>query len=186
MITIELDKKSKRIASDLRLFSTKKVNRASRAAINRTLTRARKILSVDARVRYVAKAGPIKASLELKRADEGNLSGSVISTDRQLSLSAFQTTAYKRGPVGVRIIRQGKGAKMQRVPGMIKKDWPSGYSGVMMRTSKNKYPLKTPGGPSVPQMVGKEEVLEMAVPEITEYMNERFLHEIKYRFSGQK
>ena len=68
MITIELDKKSKRIASDLRLFSTKKVNRASRAAINRTLTRARKILSVDARVRYVAKAGPIKASLELKRA----------------------------------------------------------------------------------------------------------------------
>lgn len=183
MITIELDKKSKRIASDLRLFSTKKVNRASRAAINRTLTRARKILSVDARVRYVAKAGPIKASLELKRADEGNLSGSVISTGRQLSLSAFQTTAYKRGPVGVRIMRHGKSV---RVPGMIKKEWPSGYSGVMRRTTKRRYPLKTPGGPSVPQMVGNEEVLDKAVPEISEYLNERFLHEIKYRFGGQK
>ena len=182
MITIELDKKSKDLAKNLRHLSTKQVNRASYVAINRTLTHARKTLSVDARVRYVAKAGPIKASMELERANGGNLSGSVISTGRQLSLSAFQTTAYKRGPVGVRIIRQGKGEKMQRVPGMIKKDWPSGYSGVMMRTSKNKYPLKTPGGPSVPQMVGNEEVLKSAAPEIGEFLNERFQHEIEHRF----
>ena len=56
----------------------------------------------------------------------------------------------------------------------------------MKRISRQPYPLKTPAGPSVPQMVGNENTLRELVPEAERTLNERFIHEVEFRMGRIK
>ena len=99
-------------------------------------------------------------------------------------LTAFRVRNHKRAPVKVQIRKQG-GAKS--VPGLFLGVSRNGYKGAMQRKKrKARYPLRIPYGPSVPQMFGAENVIGELTPLAEATLNERFLHEVEYRFQKMK
>ena len=61
----------------------------------------------------------------------------------------------------------------------------SGATGALLRrVGKSRYPVKTPAGPSVPQMMGADRVLDDLTPLAQDVLEKRFAHEISIRISG--
>jgi hypothetical protein len=58
----------------------------------------------------------------------------------------------------------------------------SGHTGVFERTASKRNPIDEMFGPSVPQMVDDEDILEPAQKAAEERFSERFLHAIDYNF----
>lgn len=156
--------------------------RGSSAAINRTLTHMRAEISKAVRSRYTAKAKDIKGTFKLKKATPARLTGEVWSQGRPLPLAKFKISSRSKSrPLKVAVLKSG-GAKP--VKGLFINPSSSGkYSGFLYRYRKTRYPLRIPYGPSVPQMVGNEQVLPRIVEGSQTYLKARFLHEIEYRLS---
>lgn len=180
MIDISFDKKRMERAERLGLIMPKETARAAAAAINRTLTHIKKEASVSARKRYLVKAAAIKASFGTKKATSGSLSGETETQGRPLALTAFKVTRPAKGPMKAKVL---KASAPKPVPGMFARQFPSGYTGPMVRLGRGRYPLKSPAGPSIPQMVGNENVLPMIAKESEDFLNKRLDHELDYRIS---
>lgn len=180
MIEISLDERNVKLADEMLSIASKQVRAASNAAINRTLIFARKALSDQAAEKYTAKKGPIKKSMRVLRAGGGDMRGMVKSTGKSLPLTAFQVRFYRRSPVGVRVL---KNSSLKPVKGLFligeKRD---GHPA--LRTTAARYPLASVAGPSAPQMIGNNGGVEKVTDPISEYLNQRFTHEILFRFKG--
>ena len=180
MISVKLNEKNARLAASLMRFMPSQVQAAAVAAINRTITTTRKEISKAVRERYIIRAGDVKRALFTQKAKNQSLRGVITVKGTPLSLAKFRLRRRKRGPVRVQVLR---GGSARPVKGLFVQRFPSGYEGPMHRRKRARYPLATPFGPSVPAMVGKEETLEQFVPKAEKTLNERFLHEIKWRLS---
>lgn len=178
MIEIKLDEKNMQTAEAFLGSAPAEIGRAAVAAINRTITGLKKTTSVTVRKRYVARAESIKKSLSEKRASPGRIEGRLSSEGPTLPLTAFHVSRPKAGPMRVKVL---KSSSPKPVRGLFSRTFPRGYSGPMMRVGRTPYPLRTPAGPSVPQMVGHEETMKTLVPEAEKTLNERFLHEVEFR-----
>lgn len=183
MIEIKLDEKNVQAAMAFLSNAPKEVERAASAAINRTITKLTKDTSVAVRRRYVAKAATVKKALDTKRASSGNLMGRLSATGSTLPLTAFRISKSQTGPMRVKVLQ---GSSPKPVKGLFSRRFPGGYIGPMKRISRQPYPLKTPAGPSVPQMVGNENTLRELVPEAERTLNERFIHEVEFRMGRIK
>ena len=184
MIEVKFDEHSLKTAEAFFHVAPTAVRQAGAAAINRTLTHLRKASAMKVRERYVAKAGTLKTAMgSPKRATSSNMSGVLDVKGVTLPLTAFNIKTPRSGPRRVQVLKHG-GAKP--VPGLFGRYFPSGYRGPMMRIGHSAYPLKTPAGPSVPQMVGNEETLRKLTPEAERMLNDRFEHEILWRIGGIK
>ncbi len=180
MIEISFDKARMEKAQKMGLIAPKETARAAASAINRTVTKLKTMTSVDVRKTYRAKARDIKKSMKTTRATAGSLTGEMSSTGSPLPLTAFKVTRPARGPMKAAVLKGGAPAP---VPGMFARKFPSGYTGPMLRLGSRRYPLKTPAGPSVPQMIGNEKVLPEIADEASAYLNKRMEHELEYRMS---
>lgn len=180
MISVKLNEKNARLAASLMRFMPSQVQAAAVAAINRTVTATRKEISKAVRERYIIRAGDVKRALCTQKAKNQSPRGVITVKGTPLSLAKFRLRGRKRGPVRVQVLR---GGSARPVKGLFVQRFPSGYEGPMHRRQRARYPLATPFGPSVPAMVGKEETLEQFVPKAEKTLNERFLHEIKWRLS---
>ncbi len=148
------------------------IERASKAAVRRTMQALRTRTSVEIRREYTAKAKDIKKTFRLRYA---GTSGELISTGKTLSLSQFKVKRRRRGPMRVAIKKAGG---MKPLRGLFQNE-----GRLMLRTTRERYPVYgNPQGPSVPQMFGNKDVLGELVPFAEQKLNERFLHEVNYRF----
>lgn len=175
MMEIHLDKKNLQIADRLLSGALVNVRAASSSAINRTLPHARKKLVEKARERYVVKPGPLKGSIRLLKAGAGSMTGMVKSSGHPLHLSYFQTRFPQTKRASARVLRQGS---LKPVKGLFKMRY------IFHRRQPARYPLAIPAGPSAPQMVGYDKGVSAILPDVEDYLNQRFLHEVAYRFKG--
>ena len=175
MMEIHLDKKNLQIADRLLSGALVNVRAASSAAINRTLPHARKRLVEKAKERYVVKPGPLKGSIRLLKAGAESMTGMVKSSGHPLPLSYFQTRFPRTKRASARVLRNGS---LKPVKGLFK----HGY--IFHRRQPARYPLAIPSGPSAPQMVGYDKGVSAILPDVEDYLNQRFLHEVTYRFKG--
>lgn len=200
MIKITFDENSLNTAKKLLAISPVKVRKAASNAIGRTVSSMRSKVSKHIRQTYTARATAIKGTITAKGPTRDNLQGTLRASGSALNLTYFRLLPnpmgviklYKTGakpkkrqkPMRVQIKVRGVTAS---VPGLfIQKSSRSGYAGPMHRYTKTAYPIKIPYGPSVPQMFGSKDVLSTFTPESEQYLNKRFLHEIKRQFSGVK
>ena len=178
---INIDARNLEYAQQLLGDTPKQIHIAAALAINDAVTKTKAQISKSIRKNYTIKAKDIKGNLSVKRASSKHLQGIIASRGRPPLLTAFDVFAYKRGPVGVKIRKQGN---RKRVPGLFLGTSRKGYVGAMQRTQLHaRYPLRIPYGPSVPQMFGSADVISELVPLAEATLNERFLHEVEYRFS---
>ena len=162
----------------------KQIHIAAANAINRTITKLKTQTSKSIRKNYVISAKDIKGTFDVQRANHGNLSGTLVSRGRPLLLTAFRVRKNKRGPVKVQVRRRNSA---KAVHGLFLGVSRKGYAGAMQRTQrKARYPLRVPYGPSVPQMFGAENTISELTPLAEATLNERFLHEVEYRFGKSK
>lgn len=175
MMGIHLDKKNMQIADRLLSGALVNVRAASSSAINRTLPHARKKLVEKARGRYVVKPGPLKGSIRLLKSGAGSMTGMVKSSGHPLPLSYFQTRFPRTKRASARVLRQGS---LKPVKGLFKMRY------IFHRRQPARYPLAIPAGPSAPQMVGYDKGVSAILPDVEDYLNQRFLHEVAYRFKG--
>ena len=180
---IELDTKNLTYAQQMLANAPKQVRLAAVSAINRTVTKMRTQTSKTIRENYVVKAADIKSTLKTRRASSAKMQGIIASRGRPLLLTAFRVRANKRGPVKVQVKKQ-TGAKP--VPGMFLGTSRRGYTGAMQRRQPARYPLRVPYGPSVPQMFASRDVIGELTPTAEATLNERFLHEVEFRFGKLK
>lgn len=175
MMEIHLDEKNLQIADKLLSGALVNVRAASSAAINRTLPHARKRLVEKAKERYVVKPGPLKGSIRLLKAGAGSMTGMVKSSGHPLPLSYFQTRFPRKKRASARVLRNGS---LKPVKGLFKQ----GH--IFHRRQPARYPLAIPSGPSSPQMVGYDKGVSAILPDVEDYLDQRFLHEVTYRFKG--
>lgn len=181
---ISIDAKNIEYAKQMLGKAPKEINLAAVNAINRTITKIKTQTSKSIRKNYLVSAKNIKGTLNIKRASRSKLRGVLASQGSPLLLTAFRVRANKRGPVKVQVRKQS-GAKA--VPSLFLGVSRKGYTGAMQRAQrKARYPLRIPYGPSVPQMFGSENVIGELTPLAEATLNERFLHEVEYRFSKMK
>ena len=187
MISINVSSQNMDKIIRLMTKAPKEVQKAAAVSINRTILTARKEASVNIRKNYIIKAKDIKTALSYTRAKgNGFLMGEIKAKGPAPLLTAFRVSIYrtKRGytrPPKVQVLKSS-GAKT--VNGMFNgKSKSSGYIGLMQRTSKKRYPLRIPHGPSVAQMLGSERVLNVITAKAEETLNKRFLHEVEYRIN---
>lgn len=181
---ISIDAKNLEYAQRRLGGAPKQIEQAAANAINYTITKIKTQTSKSIRKNYLVSAKNVKGALNIKRASRSKLCGVLASQGSPLLLTAFRVRNHKRGPVKVQIRKQG-GAKS--VPGLFLGVSRNGYKGAMQRKKrKARYPLRIPYGPSVPQMFGAENVIGELTPLAEATLNERFLHEVEYRFSKMK
>lgn len=180
MIDIKFDESNVKMAASLLKVAPKEVRGAASAAINRTLTRIKSRSSVRVRERYLAKAAGIKSSFSTRKSSSGNLAGTAVSKGAPLELIYFKIAQSRRGPVKAKVL---KASQLKPVKGLFFQKFPHGYEGPMMRTSKKRFPLKTPFGPSIPVMIGNEQVVERIGKDAEEFYNRRFTHEVEHRMA---
>ena len=175
MMEIHLDEKNLQIADRLLSGALVNVRAASSAAINRTLPHARKRLVEKAKERYVVKPESLKDSIRLIRSGTGSMTGMVKSSGHPLPLSYFQTRFPRTKRASVRVLRNGG---LKPVKGLFRQ------KRIFHRRQPARYPLTIPAGPSAPQMVGYDKSVSAILPDVEDYLNQRFLHEVTYRFKG--
>lgn len=157
----------------------KLVYAAARTTLRRTITKTKKLIAINTRKVYQVKSSYVKAALTVEAPKGGNLVAAVRATGKSVKLAGFQVTfSRKRLPVKVRV---KKSSPLKPVKGLFRNDFPSGYSGLMHRRQPTRYPLKTPAGPSVPQMVEKPQIFTSVEQEAERYMAQTFLHEVDFR-----
>ena len=205
MINIGIDAKQFANAQKLLEKFPEQVNIAAAVSINRTLTTVKKETSVAIRKNYVIKAGDIKSSMTHKRADRRTLRGLIKTVGKPLPLEKFKLsssgnakiqfkkfsqgkTAKKRSPIGVQVLK-GRGLRAPRRGGLFRLPIMSRmsrrYGGLLYRKTKARYPIKSPAGPSIPQMFGAERTLEQLEPLAQKTLDERFQHEIEHRMGAR-
>jgi len=177
MIRLQIDDKDLARVQKALVETPKKVQRAAYFATRRTVTRVRTKLSVNTRKRYTAAAAAVKEAMRVQKPSMGNLRAAVVVTGKQLPLRSFRIRDNTERPVRVQI-KRGGGSKPVR--GLFVRRFPKGYEGPMHRRQAARYPLATPGGPSVPQMVEKPEVFDEVEKAAEDFLARRFHHELQY------
>ncbi len=175
MINIIIDENALKSAAVLFADTPKEVQKAASAAVNRTITRLRKESSVTIRKEYIVKAATIKKAFNLKKANSNRTTGMLMAKGSPLRLSDFKLARPKHSAIKVQVRKDG-GLKP------IKGLFINLHKGLLQRTTRTAYPLRVPYGPSVPQMFGNEKTLEALAPLAEKILNERFLHEVQYRY----
>lgn len=147
--------------------------KAQAAAINRSLITARAEIVRSVRKEYVIKAEDVRNTIKVTSASAASPIGRIKSMGGPIPLVKFD--ASKENPVRVRVKKTGgkkpiKHAFLQRMG--------NGYKGIFIRAGKARYPLKQLYGPSVPQMVGNENVMKSVEEKAIETLDKRISHEI--------
>jgi len=159
--------------------------RAQSNAINRSITSARAEAVRSVTKDYVITAGEVRKTIVIKNANPNNPVGAIRSSGSPIALSKFDISPKRPGGkktnVTARVKRSGgrKPIKKAFVAGVS-----SGHTGVFVRAGKARYPLKQLYGPSIPQMVGNENVMKSVEEKATATLDKRLDHEINRILEG--
>lgn len=141
------------------------INRANTAA---KTAAARKIVSG-----YNIKSREVSATIRLKSSSPSMLRATMESQGGVIPLTKFKAA---NGAVGAFVqVKKGSGGY---IPHAFLTAFKSGHSGVFWRTSHKRLPIKELYGPSVPGMLGTDNVSAFIEERTTQVFNERLDHEV--------
>lgn len=159
-------------------LSSKKANIVIYRSLNRAMTTVAARVSQEVRKDYNIKAGDIKATLEKTRATRTNLAAIVKSKGEPVPLDRFKLTPRKAQPKRKKPIKVGvKKDGMKEILHAFVADI-NGIK-VFKRKGKSRLPIKRLFGPSIPQMIGNEEVRLKINKAGQEMFYKRLDHEIE-------
>lgn len=176
-VSVEFDESQlKSVQLRLGQFSKKAPNAISNA-LNRAATNVNANIKKEIRKEYHIKAGDVQATLSKTRASKGSLSASVMSKGHLIGLDKFKVSPKTINPkrkslISIAVKKSGgkrvKGAFMADVNG----------AKLFMRLNKSRLPIRRLFGPSIPQMLGNEDVRGVIEEQGKETFDGRLEHEI--------
>lgn len=160
---------AREIMSTLQL-TQKQINQVSKRAVARTIAMTKTDMNRRARELYTANAGEISKSMKIVKT---GVSGIIVSSGSPLPLTAFKISPAKVTKTKKKLSAQIKrgGLKPIKRGFLIAK-------GPYQRTSLKQYPIKRLYGPSAPQMLGEESILDSINEKATGNLEKRLIHEI--------
>ncbi|WP_313891126.1 phage tail protein [Psychrobacillus sp.] len=177
MFTVGFDERSlKEVQSRLGSFKSKAPN-AIASALNRGMSNINTNIKKEVRKEYHIKAGDIDVTLKKNRASKGSLSAEVKSKGGAIPLDKFKVTPKSINPkrkstLSVAVKKDGvkklKGAFMADINGPK----------LFLRAKKSRLPIGRLFGPSIPQMLGNEDIGSPIQEKGQDAFEKRLDHEI--------
>lgn len=157
--------------------------------INRVISNINKNISKEVKSRYIIKTSDIKKTLKTHRASGANPVGKITSLGEKIALYKFKVTPSKplpsksaqmKGKNGRALFKAKvlKGGNYKKLRGGFVAQMKSGHTGVFSRISFGRLPLKEFMGPSVPEMIGKQEVITRIEEDANKMLEKRLIHEL--------
>lgn len=153
------------------------LEKATMFAINRAILAARTSAVKSIRETYMIKASDLKASMTMKKAGISHLRASLVTRGAPIDLQKFKVKISRDG-VSAQVKRSGGGA----LPHSFFVT--TGNMGIFHRTTSARTPLQREFGPSLPQMMGNEEVMAKVQARASAVLEERMLHEAEAVLGG--
>ncbi len=159
-------------------------------AINRSVANIRKNIGKEVSARYFISSGAVRETVRSINAGKGKLSGAVITKGSPIALSKFkvspkrQVKHTKKGNYSPKVYKSGveKSGGLKPLSGNPKAFLgimrSTGHVGVMVRKSDKRFPIQQLYGPSVPQMVKNEEIMEKLKREAGQTLEKRIHAEV--------
>jgi hypothetical protein len=160
----------------------KKINLVLSRAINRAATNAKANMAKKVREQYVVKAADIKDTIKITKATSQKPVAEVRSVGKKINLTKFKTSPHEPRPKNPP--KGGYKSQVKKEGGL--KAVPKGFLvnvrgtlAMMQRVGKERLPIKRLMGPSVPEMIGRKNVIEWVETEAKSMLNNRIDHELK-------
>lgn len=151
-------------------------------ALNRAVTNINSNVKKEVRSKYHIKAGDVSDTLDVRRANAADLSAHVISKGKVIGLDKFKVSPKtvnpkRKGQLKIAVKKEGTkqilGAFVANLHGIK----------VFERDGKKRSPISRLMGPSVPQMIGNEDIVAKIEREGQLTYDRRLEHEINYLLS---
>lgn len=178
---IELDSSQMERAARMLAHIPEGAPKAVSRALNRASVTAKNEMARKAREKYYVKQRDLTTTIKINKAAPDSLTAEVKSEGKAIALSKFKINPSRpqpgrRAPIAARVKRGGGGAIGSGFVARMR----SGHIGVFTRAGRRRLPIKERYGPSVPQMLGNEEVMEHAGNKASEMFEKRLDHEIDH------
>ena len=147
-------------------------------AINRSMEMVKTEALRQATSKYTIKKGELSDSIKFTRSSGGNLTARIVSTGSVIGLDHFKLTPKTRGKYKKNvnsIVKKGEGGS---IPNAFIA-YSDGRLGAFKRKSTKRLPIERLMGPSAPQMLGEDSILEYLQGFMEEKLNMRLEHEIE-------
>ena len=147
-------------------------------AINRSMEMVKTEALRQATSKYTIKKGELSDSIKFTRSSSGNLTARIVSTGSVIGLDHFKLTPKTRGKYKKTvnsIVKKGEGGS---IPNAFIA-YSDGRLGAFKRKSTKRLPIERLMGPSAPQMLGEDSILEYLQGFMEEKLNMRLEHEIE-------
>ncbi|MFC4403316.1 phage tail protein [Gracilibacillus xinjiangensis] len=146
-------------------------------ALNRAVTTVNSNVKKEVRKEYNIKAKDVSETLQKTRANKSDLRASVTSKGSPVGLDKFKVSPKTINPNRKSPIKIGvKKSSLTKVMGAFVTD--INGSKVFKRSGKSRLPVERLFGPSVPQMLGNENVVQVIEEKGQETFQKRLEHEI--------
>ncbi|CDX01296.1 Prophage minor tail protein Z (GPZ) [Desulfitobacterium hafniense] len=150
-------------------------------AINRAAEASRTAVTRFVRKEYLIDYKNVKGRIKIKKAHQADMVADIYAKDRTISSINFRVRSNEPFP------ERGKYAQIQvkkrssggYVRGSFIATVRGGYTNVFVRTTGNRFPLRSLHSPSVPQMMGHEEGIKVMQERAIEVLNKRIDVEVK-------
>jgi hypothetical protein len=187
VVNIEIDKVAYKMATRKLAHIPKGINRATKNAINRTISATNKFIHTELKDTYTVKVSEIKHGLEKENATISKLSGKVVASGPVLRASGFKNDTSIPKEYVVSIKRRGKRAlpeqafvaKMPKNNGKQRRQ----HKGIFIRKGKERLGIRELTGPSIPGMASSKPIRGKVTKVMYKKFNERFDHEVNYLLS---
>lgn len=177
-ITIEHMERLEEALADI----PEKIPRVAARAINRAAETVKTEMTREARKRYYVKYEDVQDTIKIYKANEIDLAATIVSKGKRRELISFRVRPnvpmHKNPPKVLRVAVKKEGGLKDYPLGFVARGTSTGKLHVLRRVSKKRYPIHIKYGPSVPQMIGNEEVIKVVEEKAQETLEKRIDHEI--------
>ena len=147
-------------------------------AINRSMEMVKTEALRQATSKYTIKKGELSDSIKFTRSSGGNLTARIVSTGSVIGLDHFKLTPKTRGKYKKTVNSIVKKVEGGSIPNAFIA-YSDGRLGAFKRKSTKRLPIERLMGPSAPQMLGEDSILEYLQGFMEEKLNMRLEHEIE-------
>lgn len=156
------------------------VQKATARAINRAAESARTAASRAVRKDYFIDNKTVLNTIRIRRASVGNFSASVESRGKLIPLAKWKAAPLAK-PAMAQIKKAGASGWGK---GAFWATMKSGHEGIFGRLGKKRKPIQERMGPSVPQLLQEESIVEIIENRAAEVASQRLDHEINRILQG--
>lgn len=154
-------------------------------ALNRAAETARTEAARKIREKYYVKHSDVISTIRIHRAKPEDLAAVVTSKGSPIALYKFHVTPKqpqprRKTPIIVRVKRDSGGPLKRAFVARV-----GSALGVYSRVGKPRLPIRQHYGPSIPQMLDSEDVVQWVEDKARERLDERLDHEINRLLEGQ-